>query len=184
MSVPAVIDVPALTGDELAELAGVEQAMTMVRSALVVLDDLRAANPDDPDGMARLVQLTRTLERDIVSLRRAASLDLYTAMTDKIMDIDGVGRIEAKRGRSRKVHDVDAVDQAIWEDACVDAEGEMQDTGHAVSRSMDLMKSVYGITASRKPSITKVVSVLGLDPDDVAEWVEGTPSVVMPPTPA
>jgi len=175
MNLPAIIE-----ADELARRTGAVEAVQLVRSALLSMDELRLANPEDPDGLTRLLQIVRIFERDLVSLRRSTMGDLFAAMPDKKRDVDGVGRIERKQGRSRVIDDITAVDAAIVTRCAYDEHGELVADKTLIARTVQLTKDIY---SAKTPKITKAVEILGLDKDDISEWKDGTPTVVLPPVP-
>lgn len=170
------------TPDELAAAVGVADAVALVRRAVLAMDDARAAHPDDPEGLARLMQVCRIIERDVAAVRRQTEQDAVGHMLahEREIEVDGLGYVKATRGRSRKVQDIGTVDAAIERHAAYDAEtGEARTPQAAAAQAVELMRRTYG---AKTPKITQLPA-LGIEPDDVAEWIDGKPTLMLPPIP-
>lgn len=173
---------PQTTEQHLAEQIGAQQAVTLVRQAIMSLDDLRLAHPDEPEGLARMMQVIRILERDLAALRRNTEADAHRALQGvRSLDIEGLGRIEAKQGRSRVITELDKVDQAIAARAAVDEDTGELDPAHvaAAARAVAMTRDIY----SGKVAGLNKTKALGLDLDEITEWKDGKPTIVLPPIP-
>ncbi len=150
------------------------EGAALLSRAVIVLDELRQAHPQDWAGLARLLVLVRELKGQIAVLEKSTKGDLVKSLPERYNDVEGVGMVEKTSGRKRDEWDDDAIDQAIVRTSAVDMEtGEMRDGFYAASLAVDLTRQIWG---GKVPKVTKL-PLVGIDADGVSEWVAGEADV-------
>src|SRR5690606_35063999 len=123
--------------------------------------------------LARLLAEVRAIRQQLTLRERSVEDTLAGAMTTKTLDVEGLGRIEKRRGTDRKAWDWDQLlPRLIRGELNPEGTGELPaDPLAAVDAMRRLIVDVIGVTPSKGPKIGGL-RARDLDPD---EWCESTP---------
>ncbi len=148
---------------------------TEIRRGLATIDTLRE-NTDDPIHLSQTMALLDGLNRDLATLRKSVNRDLAARMTERKLEVPGVGVVERFAGSEWSQKDWDR--EAIG-DALVGKVLASHEEGGLVDFGIEVFKATLGLVSSPTFKST-VLSELFDDLGDVGERKDKPATVKVP----
>lgn len=167
-----------IPADLLPELAGFTGDLHAVFLQVTnAIDNISRDNESDWLGQTKLAQFIALLQRDLSFLGRDVQRRAAEHLPKRVMDVEGFGRIERRKGGSWKNVDWPVVVKRIAEDVCIDGEtGELRADLTLVEQAVLKTLDATGRSSVRVGGITS----LGLQMEDVARRDDAPLSIGFP----
>ena len=170
--------------DSLEVLGDQEYAASLLRGAIVLLDEMLPAEAENVGGLARCLLILRQTKADLAAVERVCEAYLAAAMPEKLVEVQHVGTLERMRGASRRQWDGAGIVQRLMVLAGVDPEtGEIYDYfgrgdyGDYGDRIVRLLTECAGLELPSHSWRVSELRRLDINPDEFCEVEPGRPTV-------